>query len=216
MKERRKQFLINRPLQLRYMAYIALPFLAIALITILSLYIGIWGGVLDAFSDEKIRNDLLMASRLTEYEEARIPPTRIEIPSSLSFFKQSEKLSRRQREIFREILDDANKKLITKFFMLLFFIAWGSIYISHKIAGPLYRFHATLGGIEEGDFRTRVKLRRFDEAQFLAIRFNRVLESLDYLFGRLKNIIRENETQTARMTTRLKEELSKIKTSADR
>lgn len=215
MKERRRHFFINKPLQLRYMLYVALPFLVISLITILSLYIGIWGGVLDAFSDEKIRNDLLIASRLTEYEQARLPAAEEPI-STLSFFKQSQRLSQRQREVFKDILDDANRKLFMKLFLLVIFIAWGSIYISHKIAGPLYRFHAILQEIEKGNLRTRVSLRKFDEARPLAMVFNHVLENLDYIFSRLKNIIRENESNTERMTSRLKEELSKIKTSADR
>lgn len=215
MKERRKHFFINKPLQLRYMVYIALPFLIVSIVSILSLYIGIWGGVLDAFSDEKIRNDLLIASRLTEYEQARLPAAE-EPVSALSFFKQSERLSQRQREVFKEILDETNRKLFLKLFFLVIFIAWGSIYISHKIAGPLYRFHATLQEIEKGNLRTRISLRKFDEAQPLAMAFNHVLENLDYLFARLKNIIREHESNAERMTARLKEELSKIRTSADR
>lgn len=214
MKERRKHFLVNKPLQLRYMAYISLPFLIISVIGMISLYVGIWGGVLDAFSDERMRNDLLIASRLTEYEQARLP-TQEQSPSALSFFKQTQKLSERQREIFKEILDETNRKLTAKFLILLFFIAWGSIYVSHKIAGPLYRFHATLEELDRGNLRTRIQLRRFDEAQFLAERFNRAIENLDFTFARLKNIIRQHESNAEHMTARLKEELSKIRTSAD-
>ncbi len=213
MKERRKHFLINRPLQFRYMAYITLTLVAISAVVVLSLYIGIWGSVLDSFSDEKVRNDFLIASRITQYEQARlrVPPEPL---STLSLFKQTEKLSVRQREIFKEILDESNRKIIAKFFILLFFIAWGSIYLSHKIAGPLYRFHATLEEIEKGNLQTRIHLRRFDEAHFLAERFNHVIETLDFTFARLKNIVAENENNASRLTARLKEELSKIKTSA--
>src|SRR3989338_8850193 len=178
MKERRKHFLIDKPLQFRYMAYIIIPLFSVSLISIISLYLGICGGVLDAFSDEQIRNDLLIASRLTEYEQARTPQHQEPI-STLSFFKQTEKLSQRQREVFKDILDETNRKLIAKFILLLFFIAWGSIYFSHKIAGPLYRFHATLEAIDKGDVSIRIRLRKADEAQLLAKRFNLTLENLD-------------------------------------
>lgn len=197
------------------MAYIALTLVVVSCIIMISLYFGIWGGVLDAFTDERVRNDLLTASRLSEYEQARAPRSEQAL-STLSFFKQTEKLSNRQREIFRDILNKTNRSLSLKFSLLLAFIAWGSIYLSHKTAGPLYRFDATLTAIEKGDVRPRINLRAFDEAHFLAKHFNRTLESLDQLFSRLKIIIRENESNPERMTSRLKEELAKIKTSADR
>ena len=214
MKERRKHFLIDKPLQFRYMAYIIIPLFSVSLISIISLYLGIWGGVLDAFSDEQIRNDLLIASRLTEYEQARTPQHQEPI-STLSFFKQTEKLSQRQREVFKDVLDETNRKLIAKFLFLLFFIAWGSIYLSHKIAGPLYRFHSTLEQIGNGDVRVRIKLRKEDEAKILANKFNQTLEHLDFTFSRLKNIVRENESNPERLLARIKEELKKIRTSAD-
>ena len=213
-RNRRRQYFINKPLQIRYMAYLVLPLLLVSVISMISVYLGIWGGVLDAFSDERIRNDLLIASRLTEYEQAR-SMTEAPTPSALSFFKQTERLSLRQREIFRDILDDTNRKLIAKFILLLFFIAWGSIYFSHKIAGPLYRFHATLEAVEQGDVSIRIRLRKADEAQLLAKRFNLTLENLDQTFSRLKNIVREYESNPAQMSALLKQELAKIKTSAN-
>ena len=102
------------------------------------------------------------------------------------------------------------------FCFLLALIAWGSIYISHKIAGPLYRFELTLKQITQGYLNTRIRLRKYDEAQFLADRFNESIEVLDFTFGKLKNIIHENEANPERMKARLTEELAKIKTSADR
>ena len=215
MVERRKHFLINKPLQFRYMAYITLTLFAISAVIVMSLYIGIWGSVLDSFSDEKVRNDFLIASRITQYEQARLH-VQPEPLSPLSLFKQTEKLSVRQREIFKDILNEANRKIIAKLFILLFFIAWGSIYLSHKIAGPLYRFDATLDEIEKGNFQTRIHLRRFDEGHFLADHFNHVIETLDFTFSRFKNIIGENENNASRLTARLKEELSRIKTSVDK
>lgn len=213
-KNRRRHFFINKPLQTRYMLYITGLLATVTSIVILNLYFGIWGGVLDAFSNTAIRDDLLIATRLAQYESARIPQQ--EAPSALTFFKQAEKLSLRQREIFKSILDQTNQRLLTMFFILLGMIAWGSVFLSHKIAGPLYRFDATLKQIDSGDLATRIRLRKFDEAQFLADHFNQTIENLDFTFARLKNIIRENETNPERMKSRLQEELSKVKTSADR
>ncbi len=214
MAYRRRHFLINKPLQFRYMAYLTATLLVIAVISLLSLYIGVWGGVLDAFSDKRIRDDLLIASRLTQYEDARIAAATGEF-STLSFFKQSEKLSQRQREVFKEILTKTNRELFLKLLLLFVFIGWGSIYVSHKVAGPLYRFSSTLTELIHGNLATRIHLRKGDEAQFIAEQFNEALLTLDLKFSQLKNIVQEHEKNPERLTARLNEELAKIKTSAD-
>ena len=213
-RNRRRHYLINKPLQIRYMAYITATLLSVATILMVSLYFGIWGGILDAFTNDQIRNDLLIATRLNEYEVARVTPEATP-PMALSLFKQTQKLSERQREIFKNILDETNKKMLPKFILVIFLIAWGSIYLSHKIAGPLYRFQIGLDEIDKGNLQTRINLRKGDEGQFLADKFNQTAENLDFTFARLKNIISENESNPERMTMRIKQELSKIKTSSD-
>ena len=191
MQERRSQFLINKPLQLRYMAYVTMALLVVASIAIFSFYFGIWGGVLDAFSDAKFREDLLTATRLSQYESARLSP-KTNMPVSLAFFDQAEKLTSRQREVFKTVLVDTNKKLIPRFVLLVLLIGWGSIYLSHKVAGPLYRFQLSLGEIQKGNMTVRIRLRQYDEAQFLGHQFNETLPYLDSTFAKLKNIVRVN------------------------
>lgn len=215
MKERRSRFLINKPLQFRFMAYITGALVTVSAVVIISFYFGIWGGILDAFSDAQIREDLLIASRISQYEDARISEHH-KVPAALSLFKQAERLSQRQQVVFKNILDGTNKKLIPKFFGLVLLIAWGSVYLSHKIAGPLYRFQVGLEDLEKGNLASRIHLREADEAQFLGAQFNEAAQSLDIVFSRIKHIINENETNPERLKSRLREELSKITTSADK
>lgn len=214
MKERRKHFLINKPLQLRYMSYITLTLVTISLVALAGLYLGIWGSILDSFSEASVRNDLLTAARLTQYEAARYP-TQDEAFSSLSFFKQTEKLSQRQREIFKSILDESNKKLLLKLLLLFFFIAWGSIFLSHRIAGPLYRFHVTLEELQKGNLTTRIRLRKGDEGKFIAEDFNRALTILEDHIVRLKNLVRNQEKKPNEIVPEIREELGTLKTRVD-
>ena len=211
--ERRKHFLINKPLQFRYMAYISGALFTVSAIVVISLYFGIWGGILDAFSNEKIREDLLIATRLSEYDNARYSHTSSGNSSMLNFFKQSEKLSVRQREVFKDILDGNNKKILLKLLLLCGMIAWGSIYLSHKIAGPLYRIQWGLEELQKGNVDTRIKLRQGDEARFMAEQFNETATALDITFGRIRNILKENESNPERVIARIKEEIAKVKTS---
>lgn len=60
------------------------------------------------------------------------------------------------------------------------------ILLSHRLAGPLYRFERTLKEIEEGDLTTRVNLRRTDQIAELKEALNVLILSLDKRMGRIK------------------------------
>lgn len=191
------------------MFYIIFTLLMVTSVAGFSLYFGIWGGIIEALSDQQIQNDLITAARLTQYEAARTPegePT----TDALSFFKQAEKLSLRQREIFSDILYDTNRKMIPKLLILFFFISWGTIFLSHKIAGPLYRLQRGFRDLAERKLQTRIHFRKGDEAQFLSDEFNHAVEAID------KAVVQVKEAASKNDSARLKEELSKIQTSADR
>lgn len=212
VENRRKRFFINKPLQIHYMVAVVAPLLIINIVAIFGFYIGIWGKVLEAFSDEQTRNEMVTASRIVEYDQARRPTAGPEI-SSLSLFKQTEKLSQRQREVFKEILSNTNKSLVWKFSLLLFFIAWGTVFISHKIAGPLYRFSKVLNDMEQGNYRTRVFLRKGDEGHPVAREFNEALLKTDQLLSDIKRTA--HTTEPSQAIQAIREKLSNIKTSAD-
>ncbi len=213
-ENRRKHFFINKPLQVHYMIAVVAPLLIINMVALFGFYIGIWGKVLDAFSNEQIRNEMVTASRLIEYEQARHPgaPAASDI-SSLSLFRQTEKLSQRQREIFKTILNDTNRSLLWKFALLLLFTGWGTVFISHKVAGPLYRFSKALDAVGEGNYKARVSLRKGDEGHPVAREFNEAFEKTDLLFSDIKNAAKEKDP--ARAVQIIQEKLSKIQTSAD-
>ena len=211
-KERRRHFFINKPLQLRYMLTISLLLIIVTCISLASFYFGIWGDVLRALTNEQIRNDLLTASRLQQYEEAQYPQPGQAAPE-YTLNRQVERLRERQQEVLKEVLDQTNQNLIAKFVFLVFLIAMGTIFLSHKIAGPLYRFQKTLDEMERGNLTVRCHLRKFDEAMAVGDSFNRVLQFLDSTIIRMKKIAREDEKNIDRLRSRLNEELSKFKTS---
>ena len=209
-QNRRKHFFINKPLQIRFMLAVIVPLFLINLVALTGVYLGIWGKVLETFSNEQTLNDLVTASRMVEYEQARHPIASQNF-SSLSFFKQTERLSQRQREIFREILDETNRSLIWKFLLLLFFLAWGTIFISHKIAGPFFRFSKAFNEVEQGDYRARVFLRKRDEGHPVAQEFNEAMEKTDGLLSNLKALTQEKDAPQA--VAKIKEKLSTVQTS---
>lgn len=68
-------------------------------------------------------------------------------------------------------------------------LAGGVIFIllSHRLAGPLYRFEETLSEMAGGNIAGRVKLRKTDQLKEMQTAFNKALDAID---GRLKEIKR--------------------------
>jgi methyl-accepting chemotaxis protein len=61
------------------------------------------------------------------------------------------------------------------------------ILLSHRIAGPLYRFEKILNEIALGDLTKRLSLRKTDQLAELKEALNVLMESFDQRMGRMKN-----------------------------
>lgn len=97
------------------------------------------------------------------------------------------------------------------------------ILLSHRIAGPLYRFEKILGQVEGGDLTTRINLRKTDQLVELKESLNVFINSLDRRMGKIKVILEEARTlasgkddpqNLARLETtigRLKDEIGHFK-----
>lgn len=76
--------------------------------------------------------------------------------------------------------------------ILSLLLALFTIFISHRIAGPVYRMEQITRKVNEGDLNVRVKLRRSDELKSLGDHFNYMLESIHRDISREKSLIRES------------------------
>ena len=61
-----------------------------------------------------------------------------------------------------------------------------TLFISHKIAGPLYRFKKVIQELENGDFSSDFKIRNPDQLQELAGAFNSMIKKVREEMGQLK------------------------------
>lgn len=92
--------------------------------------------------------------------------------------------------------------------------------LSHRIAGPLYRFEKVLEQVEAGDLTTKVKLRGTDQIADLAKAMNELIGSLNGRMGALKKDIDELEALLAQkdspeFTSRLSKVVDSIKTNSN-
>ena len=75
--------------------------------------------------------------------------------------------------------------------LLIVFVILGihSVLVSHRIAGPLYRFKATFNQVAQGDLSKVVAIRKGD---LLVNEQNKIEEMIGTLSSRLKNVKREH------------------------
>ena len=83
-------------------------------------------------------------------------------------------------------------KLVLKqvlFTVLIFLpvVLAGSVYLSHKIAGPAYRMEKDIKKITEGEFGLRIRIRKGDELQKLVNEINGMVESTGNMVMKIKN-----------------------------
>ena len=186
IRNKRKHFFINKTLQGNYILYIVATLVIVATVAGISIYFGMWNAVLQNFSEENIKSRLELSTRLREYASARDELTNEQM--TLSMIKEIDLFAAREREILNDMLKNAYKDLAPLFIPLIIFIGWGSIYITHKIAGPLYRLKDSLQKLCDGKCNFRIQLRKHDQAQFLVPLFNAFLMKLDTSFAKLKSL----------------------------
>lgn len=66
-----------------------------------------------------------------------------------------------------------------------------SVYITHKLAGPIYRFEKTAKDVIGGDLSVRIRLRKGDDLKELANLLNQLLGNIDKSMMNIKRVERD-------------------------
>jgi methyl-accepting chemotaxis protein len=181
----RKKYFINKPMQGHYMVYILLTLFIVSLVSGICVYFAVWNSVLRDFSSESIKSRLELSTRLREYADAREQTSQEEM--TLSMIREFSLFAAREREILNAILSKAYLDLLPLLILLFFVIGWGSVFITHKIAGPIFRLQDSLMKLASGKINFRIQLRKYDEARELAPLFNTVVDRLDRTIALIKS-----------------------------
>jgi len=62
-----------------------------------------------------------------------------------------------------------------------------TLFISHRIAGPIFRFKKALNSLKEGDFSSEVRIRQADQLQGLATEFDETVRVIRIKLNNVKN-----------------------------
>jgi methyl-accepting chemotaxis protein len=79
-----------------------------------------------------------------------------------------------------------------------------SIYLTHRLAGPLYRFERHAADLAQGNLSLRIRLRYNDELQELARMINETVEKLDGTLGEIRDREASRQASLKRVLEKLK------------
>ena len=223
-KYKRRNYLIKKGFQLRYTLSILFVLIVVMLVSGTGLYLGMWASIIKNFSEFKVSQDLETAKRIAGYEDARYGKGDYRLER---IFREAELLSERQRKALNNALQAVNKSLLPKMVLLFILIFIGGIFVSHKMAGPMYRFEHSAEAIKKGDLKARFKIRKGDEMRKTASFLEGMTESLrvdiekikiakdkleDKLSDITKNLSEEDRRHLAEIVKEIDNALSKYKT----
>ena len=92
-------------------------------------------------------------------------------------------------EGIKEVYGILNSTLILRLLLMIPVIIVAAMYVSHRIAGPVYRLEKELIQIGEGDLSRRLVLRKNDDLKKMANEMNNVMDRLDNHFSLIKSHI---------------------------
>lgn len=81
------------------------------------------------------------------------------------------------------IINTVNIRMLLTLLLVTPVVAAIGIYLSHKIAGPIYRIERFLGDMAGGNISQRISLRRGDELVSIADKINVLIDSLKGTIG---------------------------------
>ena len=93
------------------------------------------------------------------------------------------------------IVQTVNFRILLSILFISPLVGFLGIYLSHKIAGPIYRIERFLASMAAGDLSARIKLRRGDEMVSLADSINKLTDSLALAIAtkkeHMENVLKE-------------------------
>ncbi len=171
-KFQRKNYFIRKGLQLKFSAIIFIATFVIGIISIWTTYITTWNQISTQIQSKNFYQQLQ-----TVYEEKTDSSQKAAMINSLIIVE------------FSKIFDNVSSALILRLLIgaLLLFIL--SIFVSHKIAGPIFRMENAAQSVRDGDLSVDLsKLRAGDELKDLARAINGAISKLRMLMERYRDM----------------------------
>lgn len=99
-----------------------------------------------------------------------------------------------------ELFQSIGRVLIAKLVLYMAVVAIVAVFVSQKLAGPIYHFERSARRLGEGDLTHRVLLRKGDELMDLQDEFNHMAQSLQEMVAKDRHLAERLSRQIAELT----------------
>jgi len=199
----RKDYFINRKFQLKYTLSIVAILAVVMIASGVGIYFGMWGSIIENFSQFKVSQNLETAKRIADYEDVRYRKGDYRLNR---IFREAELLSAQQQDALKNALEAVNRSLFPKVMVLAVMIFIAGIFVSHKIAGPMYRIEKSAEAIRNGDLSVSFRMRKGDEMKEASSALEDMVDSLQADFAKIKTAGQALDERIGAIESQIKKE----------
>lgn len=168
----RKHFFINRKMQGRYMLTFLVPMLVMLVFLLFTLYVASQSVIATTTTIIKEEIENKTASQLQDQQQPTVAQYSQLIQDIQNYIRDFSGDQKYKKALLGSLLWVFGIGI----FLIIVQIALLTIFFSHKLAGPLYRFEKVCHGLIDGNYSEGVYLRKGDEMQNLARLFNEMIK----------------------------------------
>lgn len=185
----RTHFFIDRSFQGRYMISFLIPMLILLLFMLFTLYFASMT-IIDT-TTRIIKNDI--ENKISLELQDQTEPSIDQYKSALNGISEYITSFSSNKEFKKMILSSLLWVFGIGMALVIVQIVMLTIFFSHKVAGPVYRFEKVCHNMIEGNYTDEVHLRRGDELKNLSVLLNEVIRKTRERLNALKNSQTDNE-----------------------
>ncbi len=190
-KFERKHFFIDRKLQGRYMMTFFIPMIIMLGFMIFTLYIAAQSLVRTASSMVSMDIQNTINTQFQDELQPSMESYKQVLKDINSYLRRFSENKKYRSAVISSVLWVFGIGILFIIVQLLLL----TIFFSHKLAGPVYRFEMVCHNIIEGKYTDKISLRKGDEMQNLAGLLNEVIGRTHERLLALKNAATEDEKQ---------------------
>lgn len=193
---RRVHYLVKKGIQLKFLSWIVGSLLIVTVVTGVGVYYSLVASAIREFSETRVAEKLKIAQRIVQYEQARQGSTLKQV------FPEARLLGQHEQESLVHMIRETNRRLIPQLLILLGLIGVLSIFISHKVAGPVFRLERSIREMAAGNFALNFTLRKGDELAEMAHELDELVRSMRGRIERLQGEVAQLAATTQELQGR--------------
>jgi len=170
---------------------ILLTVVVVNVIVGVGMYFSVWTVLKKEYSQIVIGQKIVTAQRIKAYEDVRSGDATI---NSQDIDKEADLLSDHLLKQLKDSFMRTQVKIIPVIILLLIIIFLEGVFLSNRIAGPIYHVNKSLKEIKKGDLRTRTYFRKHDEFKDLYQDLNYVIGDFEESITKMKEVIASLES----------------------